>query len=338
MQYINNFLQYINSVENLSKNTIESYNRDLKKMYDFFTNKNVSILELKTKDLEEYLKFLKTELSPRSIARNISSIKHFYDYLQTEGILDDNPSTLIENLKINEHLPDFLTEEETILLLNKSKEDKSNFGIKFNCMLQVLYATGMRVSELVSLKIDAIDTDYNANTNKFIINNFIRIIGKGNKERIVPLNNEAIKSLSEYIDLRKKLLCGNFSNWLFTNMVNFSKKEKQEKILFKKDCHITRQVFARELKDIAVSIGIDANKIHPHTLRHSIASHLLKNGADLKIIQEILGHSDITTTQIYTHINNKKLVDAVYNNHPLNNLIEENSLMKIHQSSIQEII
>lgn len=320
MEYINNFLRYINSVENLAKNTIESYSRDLRRMYEFFLDKKILILDVKTRDLESYLKFLRIELSSRSIARNISSIKHFYDYLQTENILEDNPSTLIENLKLTEHLPDFLTENETILLLNKTKEDKTNFGVKFNCMLQVLYATGMRVSELVGLKVDAIDVNYDINTEKYNINNFIRIIGKGNKERIVPLNNEAINSLNEYMELRRKLLCGNFSNWLFTNMVNFSKKEKQEKILFKKDCHITRQVFARELKNIATTVGINPEKIHPHTIRHSIATHLLRNGADLRIIQEILGHSDVTTTQIYTHISSQKMFDAVNNNHPLSKL------------------
>lgn len=320
MEYIGNFIKYINSVENLSKNTIESYNRDLIRMFDFFTEKKISISSIKTSDLEQYLKYLKTELSVRSIARNISSIKHFFDYLQTENILEDNPSTLIESAKIGTHLPDFLTEEETILLLNKAKQDKSNFGVKFNCMLQVLYATGMRVSELVNLKIDSINTNYNPKTGEFKIDNFIRVLGKGNKERIVPLNQESINSLNEYIKLRNKLLCGNFSNWLFTNMINFSKKEDKQKIIFKKDCHITRQVFARELKNIAISVGIDSDKIHPHTLRHSIATHLLKNGADLKIIQEILGHSDITTTQIYTHITNKKMFDAVNNNHPLSKL------------------
>lgn len=320
MEHINNFIKYINSVENLSKNTIESYNRDLSKMYNFFTDKNIQILSIKTSNLEQYLKYLKTELSMRSVARNVSSIKHFFDYLQTESILSDNPSTLIENAKIGVHLPDFLTEEETILLLNKAKQNKSNFGIKFNCMLQVLYATGMRVSELVSLKIDSIDINYNPKTSEFKIDNFIRVFGKGNKERIVPLNQESIDSLNEYISLRNKLLCGNFSSWLFTNMINFSKKNGKQKIIFKKDCHMTRQVFARELKDVAVSTGIDINKVHPHTLRHSIATHLLKNGADLKIIQEILGHSDITTTQIYTHITNKKMFDAVKNNHPLSKL------------------
>ena len=320
MEYINNFIKYINSVENLSKNTIESYNRDLIRMFDFFTEKKISILSIKTSDLEQYLKYLKTELSVRSIARNISSIKHFFDYLQTENILEDNPSTLIESAKIGVHLPDFLTEEEIILLLNKAKQDKSNFGVKFNCMLQVLYATGMRVSELVNLKIDSINTNYNPKTGEFKIDNFIRVLGKGNKERIVPLNQESINSLNEYIKLRNKLLCGNFSNWLFTNMVNFSKKDGKQKVILKKDCHIPRQVFARELKNIAISIGIDSDKIHPHTLRHSIATHLLKNGADLKIIQEILGHSDITTTQIYTHITNKKMFDAVNNNHPLSKL------------------
>lgn len=312
-KYLMLFLNSILTTEGLSKNTLDAYKRDIIKLEEYFKNKD--ILYLEEKDLESYINYLSASFSPRTVDRNISSIKHFYDFLQLEKIIKHNPSTLIEHKKQKLHLPNFLTEEEIDKLLNKAKEDDSNHGIQFYCMLELLYATGMRVSELVS--IENIEKDFNLKNNSYKIQNNIRIIGKGNKERIVPITENAIDILEKYLKLRDTLLNGTYSKYLFTTKVIFS-KNKTTKIKYKKtDNHITRQVFARHLKDLAISIGINPEKISPHIIRHSIATHLLKNGVDIRIIQQILGHADISTTQIYTHINNNIAKKTIENYHPL---------------------
>lgn len=316
------------TAEGLSKNTFDSYKRDLISISNFFSNKN--LLTLTIDDLNNYIKHISKIYSKRTIDRHISSIKHFYDFLQLEKIITKNPSTLLEHKKQDLYLPNVLTEEEVKKLLDKANNDKSNFGLQFYCMLELLYATGMRVSELVELPISSIEKEFNLNNSTYNLKNFIRVIGKGSKERIVPINNLAINILYKYLKLRDKLLNGEYSKYLFTTRIKFSKKNKEnnnkkqnkEKIfkIDKKDNHISRQIFAKHLKYLANSVGINKEKISPHTIRHSVATHLLKNGADLKIIQEILGHSDISTTQIYTHLENKKLKDTVEKYHPFSKI------------------
>lgn len=283
-------------------------------------------------DLREYVVYLNKLYSTRTVDRHISSIKHFYDFLQLEKIIIKNPSTLLEHKRQELYLPNVLTEEEIKKLLNTSKNDNTNFGIQFYCMLELLYATGMRVSELVELPISAIEKDFDLEDNGFKLKNFMRIVGKGNKERVIPLNNTAVDILYKYIILREKLLCGEYSKYLFTTRVKFSKKnydssedQKKNKIFKKnkKDNHLSRQAFAKYLKYVANLSGIEESKISPHTIRHSVATHLLKNGADLRIIQEILGHADISTTQIYTHLENKSIKEAVKKHHPFAKLKED---------------
>ena len=312
-KYLLIFLNSILTTEGLSKNTVDAYKRDITKLEEYFKNRDVLYLE--QQDLENYINYLSTNFSSRTVDRNISSIKHFYDFLQLEKIIKHNPSTLIEHKKQQLHLPTFLTEEEINKLLDKAKQDDSNYGIQFYCMLELLYATGMRVSELVS--IENIEKDFNLKNNSYKIQNSIRIVGKGNKERIVPITETAIDILEKYLKLRSNLLNGIYSRYLFTTKVIFA-KTKTNKIKYKKtDNHITRQVFARHLKDLAISVGINPEKISPHVIRHSIATHLLKNGVDIRIIQQILGHADISTTQIYTHINDNIVKDTIKNYHPL---------------------
>lgn len=326
--YIDMFLNYLLSNKGLSNNTLESYKRDLQKLQNNFNNK--SLIEITTEELEKYIQSLNGLFSITTIDRYISSIKHFYDYLQIEEIVKDNPATLIEHGKKEGKLPEFLTEKEIVNLLKIAKQNKSDFGVQLNCMVQLLYATGMRVSELVELPISSIEKEYTPNSNKFTLKEYIVIKGKGNKQRIVPINYNSISALNEYLKLRDLLLNGNYSNWLFTTKVNFAKEKNNRKILLKdkKDNHISRQIFAKSLKLIAIEAGIDGNKISPHVVRHSVATHLLKNGADIKIIQEILGHSDISTTQIYTHISNDKIFDTVKRLHPLKDLIKKSILNK----------
>jgi integrase/recombinase XerD len=320
MNYISLFINSIQVVDGLSKNTIDSYRRDLESFIKYFNKLNIE--EITTSDLEKYIIFLSQKYSSRSIDRHISSIKRFFDFLQLENIIKSNPSTLIEHRKMDYYLPNFLSEIEVERLLKCAKDDESDFGVQFYCMLELLYATGMRISELVELKISSIEKEFNLNNDNYKLKNFIRVIGKGNKERIVPINNIAIDSLYSYLKLRDKLLNGQHSEYLFTTRVNFCKKIARDsgEIVYrinKKDNHLARQVFAKHLKEIATISKINSKKISPHIIRHSIATHLLKNGADLRIIQEILGHSDISTTQIYTHLGNKKMDDTIKKFHPL---------------------
>ncbi len=323
MKYQESFLNYLYSAKGYSQNTISSYQSDLNKLQVFLSSIKKPFTQVKVEDLEHYLVWLRGLVSNRSIARNISSIKHFYDFLLTKNLITDNPASLIEHSKTVNKLPNFLSESEIASLLHVAGQDNSNFGIFINCMINILYATGLRVSELVTLKIGAIEKEFLSDGTNYTLREYIKIKGKGSKERLVPLNQSSLKSLYIYLSLRDKLLQNDFSEYLFTTKISFAKQGKSQKIAInanKKDNHISRQVFAKMLKSLALKAGIDPAKISPHTIRHSIATHLLKNGADLKVIQEILGHSDISTTQIYTHIINDKLIDTVKKHHPLSRI------------------
>ena len=315
MEYIDRFINSLLSVDGLSKNTIDAYKNDLNKLCRYFNNKN--ILNLKQVELEEYIRFLSNLYSSKTVDRNISSIKHFYDFLQLEKIIKHNPSTLLEHQKQEKQLPKFLTENEINALIETSAQDKSNFGIQFNCMLELLYASGMRISELVSLKMSNLEKDFSFKNNNYKIKNYLKIVGKGSKERVIPITENAVKILENYLKLREMLLNGVYSEYLFTTKVIFSRNNSTNKKYKSKDGHITRQIFARKLKDLAIKVGINQEKISPHVIRHSVATHLLKHGVDIRIIQQILGHTDISTTQIYTHLNNDEFKKTIKKYHPL---------------------
>lgn len=328
MDYLNLFLSSIVAVDGLSKNTIESYKRDLESLFKYINIRNINILAVTDDDLLDYFKNISTDFSARTIDRHISSIKHFFDFLQLENYIKHNPSTIIEHTKRRKSLPNYLSEDDVKKLLAKAGEDKSDFGLQFYCMLMLMYATGMRVSELVELRISSIEKEFDLKNEKFILKNYIKVFGKGGKERIVPINNATIDVMYKYLNLRERLLCGFYSEYLFTTKAIFSRNEKKlnNKITLKidkKDNHVARQLFARHLKSVAVAAGIAPELIHPHIIRHSIATHLLQNGADIRIIQEILGHSDISTTQIYTHVTNDKLDNILKTCHPLAKVVLE---------------
>lgn len=322
MNYLNLFLSSLTVVDGLSKNTIESYKRDLESLLKYLENKNINVLDVTDNNLLEYFTDMSIKFSAKTIDRHISSIKHFFDFLQLENYIKHNPSTIIEHTKQRKNLPNYLSKEDVKKLMEKAKEDKSNFGLQFYCMLMLMYATGMRVSELVELKISSIEKEFDLTNQNFILKNYIKILGKGGKERFIPINKITVNILYEYLNLREKLLNGCYSEYLFTTRVIFSRKKEKikNKVILKtnkKDGHIARQLFARHLKSLAIKAGIPINLISPHIIRHSIATHLLQNGADIRIIQEILGHSDISTTQIYTHIANDKLDNVLKTYHPL---------------------
>ena len=288
---IEEFLRYLLIDKGYSNNTIESYKRDLEKFLIFNNDKDIS--SIKNSDLKEYIKYLNEEnLNEKSIARNISSIKSFYKFLVIQKYITNNPSDSIFQPKLKKSLPNILTEEEVLKLLDIKLTD--NFSYRNKAMLELMYASGLRVSELVNLKLQDIDLNQD----------IIRTFGKGSKERVIPIGDYAKEYLEKYIyEYRGSMLKKEASEYLFLN--NHGKK-------------MTRQGFFKIIKKIAQEKGINKD-LSPHTLRHSFASHLLKYGADLRTIQELLGHSDISTTQIYTHITNEELKKNYKYYHPHGN-------------------
>ena len=288
---IEEFLRYLLIDKGYSNNTIESYKRDLIKFLEYNKNKNIN--SINTEDIKDYIKYLsKDNLNEKSISRNISCLKSFYKFLVIENIIENNPAEALFIPKIKKSLPSILTEDEILKLLDINLTD--NYSYRNKAMFELMYSTGLRVSELVNLKLS--DIDFNSD--------IVRIFGKGSKERIVPLGEFASESLKIYINNYRSNMLKKYNNdYLFLN--NHGKQ-------------MTRQGCFKIIKNIAKEKGINKD-LSPHTLRHSFASHLLKYGADLRTIQELLGHSDISTTQIYTHISNEKLKENYKDFHPHGN-------------------
>lgn len=281
------FCNYLLIDKKYSSNTIESYRRDLTKL-DTFLNKSITSID--EKDIKKYLKYLtEHEESKKSIARNISALRSFYKFLVIEKVVSNNPLENIELPKLNKALPKTLDEEDIDKLLDINLVDA--FSYRNKAMLELMYASGLRVSELINLKVHDIDLDMA----------LVRTIGKGSKERIIPIGDYATEYLKKYLtEYRDSMLKKEYNDYLFLN--NHGKK-------------MTRQGFFKILKAIAYEKGIN-KELSPHTLRHSFATHLLNHGADLRSIQELLGHSDISTTQIYTHVSNQELRKNYDEYHP----------------------
>lgn len=274
-EYINDFLLYLEMDLNYSKNTIDTYLNALNHLNNK-TNKN--ILKLNNVDIEKFIS--KLDLESSSISNYLSAYKTFYNYYIKIGKININPIDKIDSPKLSKHLPIYLAVEEVDKLLDI--EIKDAFSARNKSLLELLYATGLRISELINLEFKNIDL------NECIV----RVMGKGSKERIVPINDLAIKYLKIYVkDYRHKLVKTEQNNYVYLN--NHGKK-------------MTRQGVFKMIKKRTLETGIKKD-VSPHTLRHSIATHMLENGADLRIIQEFLGHENIGTTQIYTHLTNTKL-------------------------------
>ncbi len=290
-ELVEEFLRYLLIDKGYSSNTIASYKIDLEKFLEYNKGKNID--NITNSDLKEYVKWLNKEnLNEKSISRNISCLKSFYKFLVIEKYVKNNPSDLISIPKVKKSLPKTLTEEEVIKLLDIDLTD--NFSYRNKAMLEVMYATGLRVSELVNLKLQDVD----------LSQDLVRTFGKGSKERVIPIGEYAREYLEKYIyEYRASMLKRTNNEYLFLN--NHGNK-------------MTRQGFFKIIKKIAKEKGID-KELSPHTLRHSFATHLLKYGADLRTIQELLGHSDISTTQIYTYISNEELKKNYEDFHPHGN-------------------
>lgn len=284
-KYIDIYIDYLKYERKLSLNTIISYKDNLEKFHLFLREKN--IIDVTQKDIKEYLKIIKN-MNDRTRAHYITVLRSFYKFLLLNGYINVNPVENIVLPKLRKHLPKFLTVEEVDKLLNIELQSALDYRNK--AMLELLYATGVRISELLNLTLSSVSFE----------DDFIRIVGKGNKERIIPVGEVAMEYLKLYIDLyRNDLLKNKNSEYLFLNIFGNP---------------ISRQGFFKIIKKECLKKNIN-QEIGPHTLRHSFASHMINNGADLRIVQELLGHSDISTTQIYTHLSNEK-IKKDYENHP----------------------
>ncbi len=285
--YINQYEDYLKIDKKYSMNTVSSYTKDLIKFSNFI-NKN--ILNVTKNDILSFLEYEKKLMKKdRTINHDLIVIKNFYKYLEKEGEIKINPASNIDTPKLRKSLPHVLSVSDVDKLLDITLNDKYSYRNK--AMLELMYSSGLRISELVNLKMQDID----------LMENIIRVYGKGSKERIVPIGDYASKYLDIYIkEYRPKFIKKHLNDYLFLN----SRGENiSRQALFK----IIKQLLREKKLNVAFS---------PHTLRHSFASHMLENGADLRSIQELLGHSDISTTQIYTHISNKKIIENYNDSHP----------------------
>lgn len=312
-----NFLDKIRAEDGLSQNTILSYGKDLELFCKFLALRKIPLKEANPDNIKDYFyELYQQDLRSSSVSRKISCLKNFYRFLENENLITQNPTLYLQGQKRESKLPKFLSEEEVFKMLDYINRDKSEFGMKLSCMMEVLYSAGLRVTELVSLPISAIaETEENG---KKTLRNYLIVKGKGNKERIAALNKSTISKLMEYMELRKKI-GQEKSKWLFVGTVRASKKtgEIRERNLEIVDAHLTRQRLHQMLKELAIKVNIDPSRVHPHVFRHSFATHLLNNGVDLRVLQELLGHSNISTTEIYTHILDSKLRELVFKHHPL---------------------
>lgn len=293
------FLNYLKLEKSLSDNTVSSYIFDLKLLKTFLDEKTEvgKVQDITEKILIDYISYLGRKLNKReknysekSLYRIISVLKSFFKYLLIEDIIKDNPAENLESPKTSRLLPTVLTIDEVNNMLD-AVDMKSRFGLRDRAILETMYASGLRVSEVISLEIN----------NIFFQDGFLRIFGKGSKERIVPIGKSALKFIEKYYDEERKIIKNKDShNFVF---LNFRGKK------------MTRMSVWNIVKKYSAIAGVK-KEIHPHTLRHTFATHLLEGGADIRIIQEMLGHSDISTTQIYTHIDKEYLIEIHKTFHP----------------------
>lgn len=304
--FVERFLEMLAAEKGASLNTLSSYNNDLKDYLHFL--KDSSIEKISSDTLHEYLSSLSERgMHPSTIARRVSALRQFYRFLVSEDICTTNPASGLTVVRQKRALPKVLSEKSVEELLSSSKDmsfKKADTpeGIRMRALLEVLYASGLRVSELVGLPLKSLIVDPKTK----VMQNMLMIKGKGGRDRLVPLNQPALEALLQYLNVRDYFLKKSGikgGNWLFP-----SASQKG---------HLTRQGFGQLLKQQAIEAGLDPTTISPHVLRHAFATHLLQGGADLLVIQKLLGHADISTTQIYTHVMPEHLLDLVTTHHPL---------------------
>lgn len=291
-RHVDEYLNFLAVEKGVSLNTLEAYSRDLNRFIDFVERRGIQkIGDITSNDIIALLGYLKSGgLVSNSVNRTLAAIRGFYKYLLSEKAIDENPVSNIDLAKVWMRLPDTLSREEVNLLLEQP-DVKTLLGVRDAAMLELMYATGIRVSELVSLTMNNINWQVG----------YIIVLGKGSKERIVPIGRKAFECLNTYLDkARPKLFREGSTNIIFLNRSGKG---------------LTRQGFWKIVRKYAMKAGL-MKKVHPHTFRHSFATHLLEGGADLRSVQVMLGHSDISTTQIYTHVTRERLKDIHKKYHP----------------------
>lgn len=303
---IDSFLEMMSAERGAAANTLSAYEKDLADFSEFAARSGVGLINANTQTLRNWLTLLQREgLSASSQARKLSAVRQLYRFAFSEGIRTDDPTGSIDSPKTLRPLPKVMSEEDVDQLLLTAEEAIAVArtlaarvrAARMHALLELLYATGLRVSELVSLPVSATKKD----------TRFLLVTGKGNKERLVPLGDKAKQAVAAYHNACAEYAAKNKTSletpWLFPSSGKLG--------------HLTRQQFARDLKSLSKQAGLRAEKISPHVLRHAFASHLLQNGADLRAVQQLLGHADISTTQIYTHVLEDRLRELVENAHPL---------------------
>ncbi len=292
-KWLGSFLEYLRHTKGYSPETLRAYRSDLFQFVGF-CNKNVSSLAtIDRLTLRAYLAHLKKSSTPKSstVTRKLSSLKSFFKFLYQTSRIKVNPAIFLRSPKTEKRLPCFLSEKEMTMLIDQPDISKLN-GLRDRTVLEILYSTGMRINELVNIKLKDIDFS----------NGVARVLGKGRKERLVPLGSYALKAIENYLEARKKM--GQFDGhnaWLFLNL---------------RGKKLTDRSIRRHLLGYARRAGLVNKHISPHTLRHSFATHLLDRGADLRSVQELLGHKNVVTTQIYTHVTARRLKEVYNRTHP----------------------
>ncbi|WP_417320805.1 site-specific tyrosine recombinase XerD [Emcibacter sp.] len=294
---ISSFLEMLATERGASSNTLQSYERDLRKFAE--TVPDISLLEIGSAHLREYLTGLEKEgLAASTAARKLSCLRQFFKFLHGEGLRPDNPALNLDSPRLGRPLPRLLSEQEVERLLEAARqqaEDKGNVrALRLRALVELLYATGLRVSELVSLPLAALRSGQP----------YLYVRGKGGKERLVPLSDRALSAAADYIAaLTSEDDSFPDNKWLFPSRASKG--------------HLTRHRFAQLLKELGADAGLLPSRLSPHVVRHAFATHLLANGADLRAVQKMLGHSDISTTQIYTHVLEERMRSLVQQKHPL---------------------
>ncbi len=306
---VDSFLEMLRGERGAAENTIQAYWRDLADVSLYLRkNRSTDVNVATTEDIQAYLKDLSEKthtkgnktgkIAVRTVARRLSAMRQFFRFVISEDVRQDDPTSTIESPKQGRTLPKVLSEAEVTQLIKTAGIPGKPESVRLVCLIEMLYATGLRVSELVGLPMAAIGEN----------NQFVMISGKAGRERMVPISDPAQKAMETYFNVRKQFIGvenrTNQEQWVFPSRTSDSG-------------HLTRQRFAQLLKDLARAAEVDEDRVSPHVLRHAFATHLLRNGADLRSVQKMLGHADIATTQIYTHILGDDAKATVEEKHPL---------------------
>ncbi|MBP9692272.1 MAG: site-specific tyrosine recombinase XerD [Alphaproteobacteria bacterium] len=295
MVHLDRFLEMMAAERGAARSTLSAYEADLKDFFSFIKTHDPALITLK--NIQDYL-VLQKNLSVSTVARRISCLRQFYKFLMSEGYITENPTSLLEAPRQQRKLPIVLSETDVNRLLEGAKAWGGAEGQRLSALLEILYATGFRVSELVSLPLTTAIGVLKSEKPLLIVR------GKGNKDRVVPLTPAALEKLKNYLGSRKSFLPkGKESPWLFPSSSRIG--------------HLTRQRFGQLLKELALKVDLNPALLSPHTVRHAFATHLLRHGANLLVVQKLLGHSDISTTKIYTHVAQDDLTEMVEAYHPL---------------------